>query len=72
MNKSLIEIKKNTLKQGKEINKTVQDIKRKEKQENTKRGNPGEENRNYICKHHQQNTRYRKENFRRRKHNTKN
>jgi hypothetical protein len=76
MNKSLKEIKEN--KSGKGMTKTVHDLKMKIETilKNTNEVNPGDgkprkEKRNYRYKHHQQNTRDRRENLRCRRYNRK-
>jgi peptidoglycan hydrolase CwlO-like protein len=60
-----------TIKQAKEMNKTIQDLKMEleKNKEITKRDNPGvrkprKEIRSHRCKHHQQNIRDRRENLR--------
>jgi hypothetical protein len=65
INKSLKVVQENTMKQVKEMNKTVQDMKMGiDSTEKTEDGKHREENRNNRCKHHQQNTRDRRENLR--------
>jgi hypothetical protein len=68
--KSLKELQENTIKQAKEMNKTIQDLKvDRNNKEITKGYNPGvrqpkKEIRSHRCKHHQQNTRNRREHIR--------
>jgi hypothetical protein len=65
MNKSLKEIKGNTIKQVKEMNKTVHNLKMQQSKNilgNPVDGKPRKEN--YIHKHHQQNERDGRENLR--------
>jgi hypothetical protein len=76
--KPLKELQKKAIKQVKELSKTTQDLKMEieTKKEITKRDNPGnrkprKEIRCHRCKHHQQNTRDRRENLRGRRYHTK-
>jgi hypothetical protein len=76
--KSLRELQENTTKQVKELNKTIQDLKNgnRNKKEITNRHNPGvrkprKKIRRHRCKHHQQNTRDRRENLRCRRYHRK-
>ena len=77
VNKSLKDIQENTVKQGKEINKTVQDlkmeiesIKKTQTEGNPRDGKSREKNNKY--KHHQQSTADGKENLRHRRYNRRN
>ena len=67
----LKELEENTAKQVKELNKNIQDLKQEIEtiKKITKGDNPGDRNprkeiRSHRCKHHQQNTRDRRENLR--------
>ena len=75
-NKSLKERQGNTINQVKELNKTKNRNRNRNNKENTKGGNPGDGQlrkviRSYRCKHHQQNSRDRRENIRCRRYHRK-
>jgi hypothetical protein len=75
--KSLKELQKNTTKLVKELNKTIQDLKMQVENKEIMKGDnsgdrkPRKEVKSYRCKHHQQNTRDRKENLRCRRYHRK-
>jgi DNA anti-recombination protein RmuC len=76
--KSLKELQENTIKQLKEMNKTIQDlkmeietIKKSQKETALELENLGNRFMSHRCKHHQQNTRDRRENLRCRRYHRK-
>jgi hypothetical protein len=74
MNKSPEEIQENTIKQMKEMNKIIQELKMETEaiKKNHEDGKVREEKRNYRCKHNQQNTTCKTENHRHRRYNRRN